>query len=72
MGSDIPSENRAFADFMGWDKLTEDGCWGKFEEGSYSDHELSEKGKLFWETFISKRSEGLKQLLEEAYRRKMM
>ncbi|GIP33453.1 creatininase family protein [Paenibacillus sp. J2TS4] len=71
MGSNIPLENRFYADYMGWDKLTEDGCWGKFEEGSYSDDELREKGKIFWETFINKRTEGLKQILEETYRRKM-
>nr|WP_254450561.1 creatininase family protein [Cohnella herbarum] len=28
MGSQIPTENRKYADFMGWDKLTTDGCWG--------------------------------------------
>jgi creatinine amidohydrolase len=71
MGSDVPSENRLYADYMGWDKLTQDGCWGKFEEGSYTDNELREKGKIFWETFINKRTEGLKQILEEAYTRKM-
>lgn len=71
MGSNIPADNRLYADYMGWDKLTADGCWGKFEEGSYTDQELSEKGRLFWETFIHKRSEGLHQILEEAYRRKM-
>ncbi|OBZ19024.1 creatininase [Bacillus sp. FJAT-27264] len=71
MGSDVPQENRIYADYMGWDKLTEDGCWGKFEEGSYTDEELSQRGQTFWETFIQKRSEGLKQVLDEAYHRKM-
>ncbi|WP_240419673.1 creatininase family protein [Paenibacillus periandrae] len=70
MGSDIPTENRLYADYLGWDKLTLDGCWGKFEEGIYSHEELAEKGKLFWTTFIQKRTEGLKQILEEGYRRK--
>ncbi|MNG41761.1 hypothetical protein D3C84_1311510 [compost metagenome] len=56
---------------MGWDKLTEDGCWGQYVEGSYSDDELREKGKLFWETFIARRAEGLKQILDEAWRRKI-
>ncbi|MGU3471837.1 creatininase family protein [Paenibacillus sp. D51F] len=70
MGSDIPSENRLYADYLGWDKLTQDGCWGKFEEGIYSHTELAEKGKTFWNMFIGKRIEGLKQILEEGYRRK--
>lgn len=70
MSSDIPSENRRYADYLGWDKLTQDGCWGKFEEGIYSHEELAEKGKTFWNTFIQKRTEGLKQILEEGYRRK--
>lgn len=71
MGSDIPPDNRLYTDYLGWDKLTQDGCWGKFEEGIYSQKELAEKGKLFWETFIAKRTEGLKQILDEGYRRKM-
>src|SRR5690554_5870218 len=71
MGSDIPPENHLYADYMGWDKLTKDGCWGKFEEGSYTDEVLREKGQLFWETFIKYRTEGLKQILDEAYLRKM-
>ncbi|MDR6555094.1 creatininase family protein [Paenibacillus qinlingensis] len=70
MGSDIPSKNRLYADYLGWDKLTQDGCWGKFEEGSYSHEELSEKGRVFWQTFIQKRTKGLKQFLDEGYRRK--
>jgi creatinine amidohydrolase len=70
MGSNIPSENRLYADYLGWDKLTQDGCWGKFEEGSFSHEELAEKGKLFWNTFINKRAEGLKQILDEGYHRK--
>ncbi|MGZ9583079.1 creatininase family protein [Paenibacillus marinisediminis] len=70
MGSDIPSENRLYADYLGWDKLTIDGCWGKFEEGVYSKEDLAEKGKTFWNAFIQKRTEGLKQILEDGYRRK--
>lgn len=71
MGSDVPAENRLYADYVSWDKLTEDGCWGKFEEGSYTNEELAEKGKTFWTTFISKRCEGLRSILEEAYHKKM-
>ncbi|SFL74876.1 creatinine amidohydrolase [Paenibacillus sp. 1_12] len=71
MGSDIPPQHRLYADYMGWDKLTKDGCWGKFETGIYTDDELREKGKIFWETFIMKRSEGLQAIVDEAYRRKM-
>jgi creatinine amidohydrolase len=70
MGSEIPPENHLYADYLGWDKLTEDGCWGKFDEGVYSHEELAEKGKTFWNTFIEKRTEGLKQILEEGYRLK--
>ncbi|WHY22089.1 creatininase family protein [Paenibacillus sp. G2S3] len=70
MGSDIPTENRMYADYFGWEKLTQDGCWGKFEEGNYTNEELAEKGRVFWNTFIQKRTQGLKEILEEGYRRK--
>lgn len=70
MGSDIPSGNRAYADFMGWDKLTEDGCWGYYTPNELTKEELAAKGKIFWETFIARKCEGLKAVLEEAYKRK--
>lgn len=69
MGSDVPTENRIYA-YIFWDKLTKDECWGKFDENSFTPEELAEKGKKFWTTFISKKCEGLKSVLEEAYRKK--
>ncbi|WML50075.1 hypothetical protein RCG23_09625 [Neobacillus sp. PS3-34] len=71
MGSDIPPENRMFSDYISWDKLTEDGCWGKFDKDSYPPEELAKIGKSFWNTFISGKCEGLKAVLEEAYHRKI-
>jgi creatinine amidohydrolase len=71
MGSDVPTENRIYADYISWDKLTKDGCWGNFDKGSFTPEELMEKGKTFWTTFISKKCEGLKSVLEEAYNKKI-
>ncbi|MET3942689.1 creatinine amidohydrolase [Paenibacillus sp. PvP094] len=71
MGSEIPDRNRTFADFMGWDKLTKDGCWGNYVPGELTKEEMAEKGRVFWETFISRKCEGLKEVLEEGYQRKM-
>ncbi|WP_211746224.1 hypothetical protein [Paenibacillus sp. Marseille-Q4541] len=62
---------RIYADYLGWDKLTKDGCSGKFVEGRYANEELAEKGKVFWNTYIDNSTKGLKEILEEAYRRKM-
>ncbi|NUU79767.1 creatininase family protein [Paenibacillus xylanilyticus] len=70
MGSNIPSENKKYADFMGWDKLTSDGCWGSFQPGMYTNEELAHKGKVFWSTLMKRKAEGLKELLNEAYMRK--
>lgn len=70
MGSLIPAENKKFADFMGWDKLTLDGCWGSFEPGMYTKEELAYKGETFWMTFMNRKAEGLKEFLDIAYRRK--
>lgn len=70
MGSNIPSENKQYADFMGWDKLTSDGCWGNFDPELYTPEELALKGKIFWSTFMERKAEGLKELLEDAYNRK--
>ncbi|MEB4861290.1 creatininase family protein [Priestia megaterium] len=72
MGSNIPSENLTYADYLTWDKLTEDGCWGSFDLGSHSPEQLRKKGETFWTTFISKRSQGLKEILETAYHKKLL
>lgn len=71
MGSDVPRENKKFADYIYWDKLTKDGCWGKFEDQKYSSAQLADMGEKFWEFYIAKRSENLKQTLEEAFAMKM-
>lgn len=71
MGSDVPKENRKFADYISWDKLTKDGCWGKFDNNVYTPEQLAEIGEKFWTSFISKRGEKLKSILEEAYQLKI-
>ena len=71
MGSEIPQINNTFADYMGWDKLTSDGNWGHFNPNEYSADQLADKGRILWTTFIQSQCEGLKEHLEEAYRRKM-
>ena len=72
MGSDVPAENRKFADYIFWDKLTKDGCWGKFEKNDYTPEQLAKMGEIFWTAFISKRGENLKVILEDAYRKKCL
>lgn len=71
MGSEVPVENNKFADYVFWDKLTKDGCWGKFESDGYSDEQLASIGKTFWTSYILKRSELLKETLDTAYQLKM-
>ncbi|PLT29269.1 creatininase family protein [Peribacillus deserti] len=71
MGSEVPVEHNKFADYVSWDKLTKDGCWGKFEVSDYSSEQLAKIGKTFWTTFIAKRSERLKENLERAFDLKM-
>ncbi len=70
MGSDVPIENNKFADYIFWNKLTKDGCWGEFKNDEYPIDQLASIGETFWTSFISKRGENLKETLEEAYRLK--
>ncbi|MEI5908596.1 creatininase family protein [Bacillus spongiae] len=70
MGSAVPPENRMFADYIFWDKLTEDGCWGQFDPNEYTPQQLSEIGETFWTSFISKRSEIIGTIVEEAFQKK--
>ena len=71
MESYIPHENRRYMDFVTWDKLTADGCWGRFDPEQYSKEELAEMGRRFWTTFIAKRGEGLKEIVDTAYKLKV-
>ncbi|MES9698666.1 MULTISPECIES: creatininase family protein [Bacillus] len=71
MGSAVPKENRKFADYIFWDKLTKDGCWGEFENNVYTPNQLAEIGERFWTTFISKRAKNLQSTLQGAYHLKM-
>lgn len=71
MGANVPKENNKFADYIFWDKLTKDGCWGEFRDNEYSNDQLARIGETFWTTFISKRGEKLQETLEAAYRLKM-
>lgn len=67
-GKAVPSERNQFMDYMGWERLTPDGSWGRFERGAtISKESLAERGKLFWETFIQRQSEVLKEHLAQAY-----
>jgi creatinine amidohydrolase len=70
-GSRIPNEHNKFADCVGWERLTEDGNWGEFIPELYTPEELREKGRILWTTFISRNCDGLKEYVEEAYRRKV-
>lgn len=68
MGGDVPLSHYPVADYVFWDQLTTDGCWGHFEPGVYSPDELARIGETFWTTFIDKRAENLEDILTTAVR----
>ncbi|WP_393965126.1 creatininase family protein [Exiguobacterium sp. S22-S28] len=68
MGGDVPLSHYPVADYVFWDQLTTDGCWGHFEPGVYSPDELARIGETFWTTFIDKRAEHLEDTLTTAVR----
>lgn len=68
MGGDVPLPYYPVADYVFWDQLTTDGCWGSFEPGVYSPDELATIGETFWTTFTEKRAEHLKETLMTAVR----
>lgn len=63
MGSEVPASNIPYSDSVFWSQLTKDGCWGKFDPADYTREELTAIGETFWTSFISKRSEHLKETL---------
>ena len=71
MGSYIPHENRRYMDFVTWDKLRQMGAGDGCDPEQYSKEELAEMGRRFWTTFIAKRGEGLKEIVDTAYKLKV-
>jgi creatinine amidohydrolase len=71
MGEAIPDEYNKFADLIGWEKLTKDGNWGEFDPKQYSREELAHKGEILWMTLINRNCEGLKEYIDQAYKRKI-
>ena len=70
-GTAIAPELNQFMDYMGWEHLTSDGSWGHYERDLMVTKEaLAERGRVFWETFVTRQSEVLKQHLAEVYRLK--
>jgi len=70
-GTTISPEMNQFMDYMGWEHLTSDGNWGRFEQDrTVTKEELANRGKLFWETFVQRQSEALKYHFTEASRLK--
>lgn len=67
-GVAIVPELNQFMDYMGWERFTSDGSWGRYERNATVTKEvLAERGRVFWETFVTEQSEVLKQHLAEAY-----
>ena len=70
-GEDIPATVNQFMDYMGWERITPDGSWGRFvRDAAMTQEELTERGRLLWTTFVAKQGETLKKHFEEACRLK--
>ena len=68
-GSAIPEEEKAYMDYVTWDKITPDGSWGAFTE---SDAEVAtaEAGRTLLEYFVEHQGKWLAQHLRGACARK--
>lgn len=70
-GQDISFEMNQFMDYVGWEKITKDGSWGRFElTDEMTPEELQDRGRILWTAFLEKQGKVLKKHLEESYKLK--
>lgn len=66
-GAEVPEPWRELMDYCGWDRLTADGCWGRFAPGD-APAASAEAGRAVLEHFVAGRREWLRAHLAEACR----
>jgi creatinine amidohydrolase len=67
-GTRVPERVQAYADYVGWEKITPDGSWGRCDPTSDAEVATAEAGRTLLDHFVNRQGERLKEHLEEACR----
>jgi creatinine amidohydrolase len=66
-GREIPEAMMEYADYVGWEKITPDGSWGRYGDGD-ADTATAEAGRRLLEYFTEHQARRLVKHMEEACR----
>src|SRR5919199_2643019 len=65
-GEQIPERLRAYADYVGWERIVPDGSWGSYDPAEDSGVATAEAGRTLLEYFVREQGERLKEHLKGA------
>ncbi len=67
-GEQISEYLEAYADYAGWERITPDGSWGRYDPAADEGVATAEAGRKLLEHFVTEQGKRLKKHLEEACR----
>ncbi len=67
-GEQISEDLKAYADYVGWERITTDGSWGRYDPVADEGVATAEAGRKLLEHFVSEQGQRLKEHLKEACR----
>jgi creatinine amidohydrolase len=67
-GERIPEQLQAYADYVGWERITPDGSWGRYDPATDEGLATAEAGRTLLEYFVKEQGQWLEEHLREACR----
>jgi creatinine amidohydrolase len=67
-GERIPKQLQGYADYVGWERITQDGSWGRYDPATDEGLATAEAGRTLLEYFVKEQGQRLEEHLREACR----
>lgn len=67
-GERIPDRLQAHTDYVGWERITKDGSWGRYDPDADKGLATAEAGRTLLEYFVNEQGRRLEEHLKEACR----
>ena len=67
-GAEVPEHLGDYADYVGWEKITPDGSWGRYDPAEDAGTATAEAGRKLLERFVAEQGVRLREHLKEACR----
>ncbi len=67
-GERVPEQLQDYADYVGWERITPDGSWGRYDPATDEGLATAEAGRTLLEYFVKEQGQRLEEHLREACR----